>query len=234
MITRSNTKNKKFQHWQIVPPRKKEINQYSYRSAINDLRKNYNNPKSAVSFSGISKIYRYYNKVLPISIIKQFLSGNNSYTLHTKSFSKQYNPSFIKYKAQQFQIDLIDVSNLSHQNNNIKFLLTVICSFTKKAWISTLKSKKSVEVLKAFKKILKEAGKTPHSILSDSGGEFSLLKKWCLNNNIKTYLPYSSFHGAIVARFNQTIKNRIYRWMDQYKTDTYLPHLQDILLGILF
>ena len=110
-------------------------------------------------------------------------------------------------------------------------MLSVICSFTKKAWISPLKLKKSEEVLNAFKKIIKEAKKTPHSILSDAGGEFSLLKKWCLNNNIKTYLPFSSFHGAIVERFNQTIKSRIYRWMDHYKTENYIPYLQNILLG---
>ena len=163
--------------------------------------------------------------------IKKFLSANNSYTLHTKSFKKQYNPSFIKYKGQQFQLDLIDVNNLSQKNNGIKFLLTVICSFTKKAWINTLKSKKSGEVLNAFQKILKKSRKIPHSILTDSGGEFSLVIKWCLKNNIKTYLPYSSFHGAIVERFNQTIKNRIYKWMDQYKTEKYSPHLQDILIG---
>ena len=67
--------------------------------------------------------------------------------------------------------------------------------------------------------------------MTDSGGEFSLVIKWCLKNNIKTYLPYSSFHGAIIERFNQTIKNRIYNWMDQYKTEKYSPHLQDILIG---
>ena len=67
--------------------------------------------------------------------------------------------------------------------------------------------------------------------MTDSGGEFSLVIKWCLKNNIKSYLPYSSFHGAIIERFNQSIKNRIYNWMDQYKTEKYSPHLQDILIG---
>ena len=78
---------------------------------------------------------------------------------------------------------------------------------------------------------MRSAGKTPHSILSDSGGEFISVRKWCSENNIKSYLPYSSFHGAIVERFNQSIKSRIYRWMDYYKTERYIPHLQNILLG---
>ena len=75
--------------------------------------------------------------------IKEFLSKDNSYTLHSKSFKRQYNPSFIRYKGQQIQADLIDITNLSQLNNGTKFLLTIICSFTKKAWISPLKSKKN-------------------------------------------------------------------------------------------
>ena len=230
MNTRSKTAKEIFHHWKILSPEKEKI-KFDYNSAIEHLKRNYINPKSGVSFSGISKIYKFYNNVIPIKDIKKFLRSNNAYTLHAKSFKKQYNPSFIKYKGQQFQLDLIDVNNLSQKNNGIKFLLTVICSFTKKAWINTLKSKKSGEVLNAFQKILKESGKKPHSILTDSGGEFSLVIKWCLKNNIKTYLPYSSFHGAIIERFNQSIKNRIYNWMDQYKTEKYSPHLQDILIG---
>ena len=31
------------------------------------------------------------------------------------------------------QADLIDVTNLSHKNDGIKFLFTIICSFTKKS-----------------------------------------------------------------------------------------------------
>ena len=89
--------------------------------------------------------------MIPIKEIRKFLSKDNSYTLHTKSFKKRYNPSFIRYKGQQMQADLIDVTNLSKRNNDIKFLLTIICSFTKKAWIFSLRNKKSEVVLKGFK-----------------------------------------------------------------------------------
>lgn len=49
------------------------------------------------------------------------------------------------------QADLIDVTNLSQKNKDIKFLLTIICSFTEKAWIFPIRNKKSDVVLKAFK-----------------------------------------------------------------------------------
>ena len=97
------------------------------------------------------------------------------------------------------QADLIDVGNLSHENGGIKFLLTIICSFTKKAWIHPIKSKKSDVVLHAFKTLLKQIPKTPRSILMDAGGEFILVRKWCAENNIKTYLPLHLFMDLLLS-----------------------------------
>ena len=231
MNTRSKTLSKHFYNWQLLPTNRDHSNTYTYQSALHHLRKNYLNPRSGVSFSGVSKIYNFYNKAIPIKVIKKFLSSDNSYTLHAKSFKKRYNPSFIKYKGQQMQADLIDVGNLSKENNGIKFLLTLICSFTKKAWIYPIKNKKSDVVLNAFKILLKRIIKVPRSVLMDAGGEFTLVRKWCNENNIKTYLPYSSFHGSFIERFNQSIKNRLYQWMDANKTEKYLKYLEPLLEG---
>ena len=133
MNTRSKLAANQFYNWQLLPTTKDQSSTYTYRSAISHLRKNYLNPKSGVSFSGVNRIYKFYDKVIPIKTIKKFLSYDNSYTLHAKSYKKRYNPSFIKYKGQQMQADLIDVGNLSNENGGTKFLLTIICSFTKKA-----------------------------------------------------------------------------------------------------
>ena len=234
MNTRSKSYNNNFQNWQVVLKDEKDqrnTNIFNYQSAFNHLKKNYLNPISGVSFAGVNRIYNFYNRIIPIKKIKEFLSKDNSYTLHSKSFKRQYNPSFIRYKGQQIQADLIDIANLSQLNNGTKFLLTLICSFTKKAWISPIKNKKSGVVLKAFKIPLRSMDKVPRSLLTDVGGEFVLVRKWCIKNNIKVYLPYSSFHGSYIERFNQSIKNRIYRWMDTNKTEKYINHLESLLQG---
>ena len=114
MNTRSKLAANQFYNWQLLPTTKDQSSTYTYRSAISHLRKNYLNPKSGVSFSGVNRIYKFYDKVIPIKTIKKFLSYDNSYTLHAKSYKKRYNPSFIKYKGQQMQADLIDVGNLNH------------------------------------------------------------------------------------------------------------------------
>ena len=83
--------------------------------------------------------------------------------------------------------------------------------------------------LKHSKLFLKNIEKAPRSILMGAGTEFVLVRKWCAENNIKTYLPYSSFHGSFIERFNQSIKNRMYRWMDSNKTENYIDSLGSIL-----
>ena len=65
----------------------------------------------------------------------------------------------------------------------------------------------------------------------DAGTEFVLVRKWCAENNIKTYLPYSSFHGSLIERFNKSIKNRMYRWMDSNETENYIDSLGSTLEG---
>ena len=81
------------------------------------------------------------------------------------------------------QANSIDVTNLS-KNKDIKFLLTIICSFTKKAWIFPIKNKRSEVVLKAFKAFMKNIEKVPRSILMDAGTEFVLVRKWCAENKL--------------------------------------------------
>ena len=72
MNTRSKSVTDHFYNWQIVPEKKKISNSLSYRSAISDLRKNYLNPKSGVSFGGVNRIYNFYHKVIPIKKLKNF------------------------------------------------------------------------------------------------------------------------------------------------------------------
>ena len=73
MNTRSKLAADQFYNWQLLPMTKDRSNTYTFRSAISHLRKNYLNPKSGVSFSGVNKIYQFYDKVIPIKTIKNFL-----------------------------------------------------------------------------------------------------------------------------------------------------------------
>ena len=143
----------------------------------------------------------------------KILSKDSSYTVHTRSFQKHFNPYSIRYKGQYMQVDLIDVTNPNQKNNGIKFLLTIICSLTKNYGFFLSKIKKIKSYFKRLQNFHKQHIQNPKNILMDAGTEFVLVRKLCAENNIKIYLPYSSFHGSFIERFNQSIRNLMCGWM---------------------
>ena len=107
MNTRSKSLSDRFHNWQIVPKDTKYINKansFTYRSAIKYLQEEYFNPKSGVSFGGVSRVYNFHNKVMSMKEIKKFLSKDNSYTLHTKSFKNDTIPHSTNIKINKCKL----------------------------------------------------------------------------------------------------------------------------------
>ena len=163
--------------------------------------------------------------------IKDYLKTVDSYTLHKKARVLNHNPSYSRYRRQQIQIDLVDIQNLSQANDNYKYLLTAIDSFTRFGFCEPLRNKQSSSVLEGFKKVLKIAKEYPDTILSDSGTEFTNKNflKFCSDNSIKCFRSYTSIHAPYVERFNRTIKNIIYAYMDGNKTERFIDSLSNII-----
>ena len=61
---------------------------------------------------------------------------------------------------------------LSKFNKRFKFLSCVIDIFSKYAWVISLKEKKGISIVNAFKQILKESNRKPSKIWVDKGSEF--------------------------------------------------------------
>lgn len=125
------------------------------------------------------------------------------------------------------QIDLIDMQNYARENSGNKYILTLIDTFSKKAYAAPLKNKTGLVVTEAIKTILPKGVK---NIQSDNGKEFfnehftKLMKKL----NINHYHTYSTTKAAIVERFQRTLKNWLYREFSaqgSYKWLDLLPKL---------
>ena len=67
--------------------------------------------------------------------------------------------------------------------------------------------------------------------MSDSGKEFINRKfqQFCIDNSIKCFQSSTSLHAAFVERFNRTIKNKIYSYMDGNNTKSFIDVLDDII-----
>ena len=129
------------------------------------------------------------------------------------------------------QLDLVEIQKLSSQNDNCRYLLNGIDCFTRYGFCEPLKDKKAQTVLEGFKSILRVAKDYPSTLMTDSGSEFinNRFVKFCKDNSIKCYQSYTSTHAAFVERYNRTIKNKIYAYMDGQKTERFVDVIQDII-----
>ena len=81
--------------------------------------------------------------------------------------------------------DLTDMQLISKLNKGICFLLCVIETFSKYAWVIALKDKKSIGITNTFQKILKESNNKSNKVWVDKGNEFynRSMKSFLKNNN---------------------------------------------------
>lgn len=123
------------------------------------------------------------------------------------------------------QADLVEMLPYATKNENMKYILTVINIFSKKAYARPLKNKTGPEVTKAMKSVLDSLNYNVKNIHVDMGLEFynSHFKRMLQPFGINLYSTYSVKKAAIVERFNRTLKKKMwkeftyrgsYKWID--------------------
>ena len=115
---------------------------------------------------------------------------------------------------EQWQIDLMDMSSLSRYNSGFRYVLIVIDVYSRYVWTRKLKTKNSIDVLKKFESVIDDENVLPSTIHSDKGGEFSAIKKKCLNGSYGKIVKYRSsenyeMKSVIVERFIRTLRMMI-------------------------
>ena len=201
------------------------------QECVDHFNENYSNPAHPISFTGINNIYKYYKGLLNKVEIEKLLASFDTYTLRRQYKNLKRNPNYSHFKRYQFQIDLIDIQSYSKWNDKIKYILAVIDTFTRKAWVQPCKDKTTDEVLNAFKVILTEAKTLPLTLVSDRGKEMTNKKflEFCRKNKINFFHNYTSVHAPLVERFNQTFQNKIYKFLSHNETNRYIDNLQDFV-----
>jgi hypothetical protein len=163
--------------------------------------------------------------------IRNVLSSIESYTLHREFQSRQRNPTFAHFKRYQFQMDLVDVQNMAEFNDGVRYILTCIDIFTRKAFARVLLLKDAKSVLKEFKSILLETVEPPLTLCFDRGTEFrnNNFNTLCEQNNIQVRTPDSSIHAAFVEQFNLTLQRLIEKYKSEYETQKFVDVLPQLL-----
>lgn len=185
----------------------------AYRSATNLHQ------RLMKEFIGISR--KDVNECLKKLEIKQLI--------HPIEENKITKPIITEKSFQQWECDLIDVSSISKQNDNVNFILTVIDIFSKYSFCEILKNKSAKSVAYAMQQIILRFG-SPQIISCDNGGEFTSNEfiELCERFNIKLQhsLPYKPTSQGAVEKFNQTLKNYMFRYMTEHKSKRYVDNIQ--------
>ena len=111
----------------------------------------------------------------------------------------------------QWQMDLANLKYLEKYNSNIRYLLVVIDTHSRYAWIKKFKNKYANMVGLKFEEIVEEANDLPKHVHSDRGGEFSIIKQKCEDGSFGNNIKYSSsenyeMKSVMVERFIRTLK----------------------------
>jgi Integrase core domain/Chromo (CHRromatin Organisation MOdifier) domain len=197
---------------------------------MDSLLKNYLDPAKPGSLGGVDRFIKH-NRGIDIDKVKEWLSGENAYTLH-----KQFKGRFRRRKTfssgldDLWQIDLVDLSAISNYNDNYRYLLTRIDVFSRQADALPLKNKTGKTLTEAFAKLI--TFKKPNLLQSDKGSEF-------LNSTFQTFLKehdirfYTSENDdikcALVERWHRTLKTKMWKYFTHRSTQRYLDVLQDLV-----
>lgn len=128
-------------------------------------------------------------------------------------------------------MDLVFMEDLAKQNNQHKYILTIIDCFSKHAWAVPLKTKDAKTVFDAFISVINSSKRKPKNIWVDQGSEFynAIFTNWLKNNNVTRYSTYENFHNPIIERFNRTLKTKMWKQFTLENTRNWFDMLENLL-----
>ena len=206
------------------------------------LQKIFRNPKTGLS--GKKELYRRIKKEHPEITQKQFDNFiENQYTYQIQKPIRKlihYTPIISNDINDIWQIDLMDIKNVSTMNRNYKWLFVCVDVFSRFGYVIPMKDKTTSNIITAFKKILSKS--KPNKVMCDNGSEFisSTFVKLCSENNIiidyvdknNHLTPHIGNRLGIVDRYIQTLRQRIQNYCDEYDTNNFVDVLPDLVENI--
>ena len=113
-------------------------------------------------------------------------------------------------------MDLAYVDKLAKDNNGVKYLLVRQDLFDRTVYAKGMKAKDSKETVKTFSKMITKKNR-PNETWVDQGTEFAgEFKKFCSAEGIEIYSTMSETNAAFAERTIRSLRNILYRYMDDY------------------
>jgi transposase InsO family protein len=198
---------------------------------MEQILESYYNPRHPGSYGSARTIQKHIAKKVPIKSIKNWLTLQDTYTLHKPvRWYFRRRRVYAKCIDDLWQIDLVDMTSLAKYNDGYKFLLNCIDVFSKFAWSVPLKNKSGRSITDAFAKII--TIRKPIHVQSDKGTEFlnSTFQEFLKSAGITFYTTENEdLKACVVERFNRTMKSKMYKYFTYKNTLKYLDILDDLI-----
>lgn len=200
------------------------------------LKELYEDPKSPAAFSNPQALYRVAKKYgYTLKETKDFLAKNPTYTTHVQKTGRVKRAAVIAY-FQDFawQADLAEIKHV-YQNRRYKFLLIVVDCFDYHLWVKPLKNKRSETVAEAFSEILSESGRTPATLYTDLGTEFtgSPFARVCSKNGVhQVFLSNTKLKAQIAELHVKILMRKVAKFTSHRRSKNFVDYLDDIVTGL--
>ena len=152
---------------------------------------------------------------LPVSKVIQFLHSKDSYTkfnLATGKFKRMR--AFAGFRNEIWCVDLAYVDELAKENNGVKYLLVRQDLFDRTVNAKGMKTKDSQETEKAFSSMITKGIDQKIFGLTRGPSLLEHLKSFVLL--IQVYSTMSENKAAFDERTIRSLKNNLYRYMEDY------------------
>ena len=162
--------------------------------------------------------------------VELFLHSRNSYTkFHQPTRKFRRMRVFAKHINEIWCMDLAQMDKLASDNSDVKFLLVCVDVASRYVRVQPMKQKTASVCKQAFSKMIGNSP-NPDKIWVDQGTEFQgQFKAFCNDLGIKLYNNNSETKACFAERAIRSLKNIIYRYMDEFNTPKYLGKLQSIV-----
>lgn len=193
------------------------------------MNKIYYDILNPAGFSSVSKLVKASKKKK--KKVQDWLSSQTTYTLHKPVRRKFKTYPTITYGiGDLYQGDLVEMQKFKDENNNFRYLLTIIDCFSKYATAIPLKTKSAANVKEALITAFSKMGK-PFNFQTDQGKEFvnSTLQKYLKDEGVNFYTTNSQFKASIVERFNRTLKTRMWKIFTKRKNKKWVNSIDSLI-----
>ena len=201
------------------------------------LKKIYEDPKHPASFSSPHALYAAAKKLQPSITYQEvydWLCSKEAYTKYRRARVRFDRRKIICAGIDyQWQADLISYFPLARENNNFRYLLSIVDCFSRFGIVLGMKNKQGSTCREAFVRAMKLMGRRPKKLQTDQGTEFynetfrSMLKE----HKIHLFSTKTEIKASICERFNRTVREKVAKYMINNKTLRYIDALPDILIG---